>query len=147
MIEVIDMRSLDKRISELEQQIAGEKSALKNQFHELKESLRPGNIIKDAFREVSESNELKSNIINYAITMAAGALSRKVTVGSSHNLIRKVLGSVVQFGVSALVSRKADTIKNVGTNVLGNLITSFRNRKRKRGEEDEEKDIYEYNMY
>lgn len=147
MTDLKDMKSLDQRIGDLEKQIDGEKIAFREQFHELKESLKPGNIIKDAFKEVSQSEDLKSHIANFAITIAAGALSRKIMVGSSTNLIRKVLGSVVQFGVSSLVSRKADTIKNAGSNLLGNLITSFRNRKRKHDEDDEEKEVYEYNMF
>lgn len=144
MTDLKDMKSLDHRIGELERQIAGDKEALREQFHELKERLKPGNIIKDAFREISESDELKNNVVNYAITIAAGALSKKLTVGSSKNPIRNILGSVVQFGVSTLVSKKADTIKNVGTSLLGNLITSFKNRKRRR---EGEKEAYEYNMY
>lgn len=149
MSDLKDLKSLDQRISELERQVADEKKAIKDQFYALKERMRPGNIIKDAFKEISESGELKNNFINYAITIAAGALSRKLMVGGhTKNPLKNILGSVVQFGVSSLVSKKADTIKNVGASLLNNIIMSFKNRKRRHDdEEEEEKEAYEYNMF
>ena len=138
-----DIKSLDQRIGELEQQVAGEKLALREQFHDLKESLRPGNILKDVFKEISESSELKGNVANYLITIAAGALSRKIMVGSGKSTLKNILGTFVQFGVSTLVSKKADTIKNTGASLINNLITSFRNRRKK----GDDKEAYEYNMY
>lgn len=73
--------ALNEAISLLENKQAHELKLLKEQFQVAYESLKPINIIKSTFREVTSSPEIKNNIVNNAIGLTTGYLSRKVLVG------------------------------------------------------------------
>jgi hypothetical protein len=50
--------------------------------------------------------------------LLSGFLSRKIFVGTSGNLIKKLIGSVLQFGITNIVAQNSDVIKSVGQTVL-----------------------------
>jgi hypothetical protein len=50
--------------------------------------------------------------------LLSGFLSKKIFVGASGNLIRKLLGSILQLGVTNVVAHNSDIIKSVGQAVL-----------------------------
>jgi hypothetical protein len=50
--------------------------------------------------------------------LLGGFLSKKIFVGASGNLIRKLIGSVLQFGVTNLVAQNSEIIKSVGQGLI-----------------------------
>jgi hypothetical protein len=62
------------------------------------------------------------NILGSAIGVASGFLTRKVFVGSSGNLIRKLLGSIIQFGVTNVVAQHPESVKSLGQVILKFLL-------------------------
>jgi hypothetical protein len=78
------------------------------------ESLKPANLLKNTLKEISSTPYLIDNISGTAIGMLGGFLSKKIFVGTSGNLMRKLIGSVLQIGVTNLVSQNSETIKSVG---------------------------------
>ena len=50
--------------------------------------------------------------------IASGFLTNKIFVGASGNLIRKLLGSVLQFGVTNVVAQHPETIKSLGEVII-----------------------------
>jgi hypothetical protein len=46
--------------------------------------------------------------------LLGGFLSKKIFVGPSGNLIRKFIGSILQFGVTSVVSQNSDVIRSLG---------------------------------
>ena len=91
---------------------------LKEQFHTIRESLKPANIIKNMFSKTLSSHSWIDNAMDSAIGLTTGYLSKKILVAGSGNIIRKMLGSIVQVGVTNVASRNADVIKSVGGSVL-----------------------------
>jgi hypothetical protein len=55
------------------------------------------------------------------MAMAAGFLSKKLLVGKSHNPLKQVVGTMVQLGVTNLVTRNGNVIKSAAFRIL----TSF----------------------
>jgi len=100
------------QILEFEQTIKG--LEFKEQLFLIHESLKPVNLIKNALSEVASSPYLIDNILGATMGLASGYLSRKLVVSGSHNIFRKLLGSVIQFGVTNMVSQHTDPIKSVG---------------------------------
>ena len=96
---------LDQTILALKIKKADDFNSLKEQFHTTYESIKPLNIIKNAFIDLTDSPILKNNIVNNVIGLSTGYLSRKLILGSSHNPIKRVLGSLFQFVVSNFVSK------------------------------------------
>jgi hypothetical protein len=98
---------------------------LKEQFTATYESFKPVNLIKSSLKDLASSPYLIDNILATAIGLATGFLSKKIFVGSSGNLFRKLLGSFLQAGVTNTVSQHPDTIKS-----FGQLIFQYFLRKR-----------------
>jgi len=91
---------------------------LKEQFQITYESLKPIYLLKSTIDEVTSSPFLIDKILGTTIGIATGYLSRKAFVGASGNIVRKLIGSVLQFGVTNLVAQHADSIKSFGKVIL-----------------------------
>lgn len=98
--------TLDERILMLKGRKHYEFEVLKDQLHDTFESLKPINLIKSTFREISATPDLKHNLFNHLIGMATGYLSRKIIMGSTHNPIKKVAGALLQLVVTTFVGKK-----------------------------------------
>ncbi|MBI5539464.1 MAG: hypothetical protein HY951_05355 [Bacteroidia bacterium] len=95
---------------------------LKEQFHITYESLKPVNIIKNTIRDVVKSPNLVENVLGTVIGMATGYVSKKIFIGTSGNVFRNLLGSLIQFGVTTVVSKNSDAIKSVGQNLINSVF-------------------------
>ncbi|MBV5281853.1 MAG: hypothetical protein JZU53_05385 [Paludibacter sp.] len=104
---------------ELQHTIQGE--VLKDQFLVTIEGFTPINLLKNALNEIARSPYLIDNIIGSAMGLATGYLSKLVAVGGSNSIVKKLLGSVVQFGVTNIVAQHPEMFKSVG-NFLMDLI-------------------------
>jgi len=105
---------------ELEHAIQGE--ILKEQFFITVDSLTPASIIKRALNDIATSPYLIDNIIGSAMGIVTGYFSKLITVGSSHNMFRKLLGSVLQFGVTNIVAQHPEVFKSVGQFIMEQIF-------------------------
>ncbi|MFV5687930.1 hypothetical protein ACM55M_04830 [Flavobacterium sp. ZT3R25] len=103
---------LNETIIQLENRQTLEFYALKEQFKITYESVKPLNLIKSAFTEMTTSPNLKGNVVNNIVGMAAGYLTKKVLVGSTHNPFKKILGTLLQFVVTNVATKHSDTLKS-----------------------------------
>jgi hypothetical protein len=104
------------QLLEVDQGIKGQ--LLKEQLQITYESLKPVNLIRHTLKEISSSPYLIDNISGTAMGVLSGFLSKKMFVGSSGNLIRRVIGSALQFGVTNIVAQNSEVIKSVGQAML-----------------------------
>jgi hypothetical protein len=91
---------------------------LKAQFYITCERLKPANLLKSALHDISSSPFLIDNILSTAMGIVSGFLTNKIFVGKSGNMVRKLLGSVLQFGVTSVVAQHPDAIKSYGQMIL-----------------------------
>ncbi len=98
--------------------------SLKEQIHLLHESLRPINLIRNSIHDVDESPEIKNKLLNTAVGYATNFISKKLFVDAPENSYKKILSSVLQFAVSNLVAKNADTIVTSGENLLKRVLKS-----------------------
>ncbi|HSV11194.1 MAG TPA: hypothetical protein VLI68_10515 [Hanamia sp.] len=84
---------------------------LKDHFHIVLEELKPTNILKNTLHEVQESTNLKHNLLKVAIGLGAGYFSRKMIVGKSAGVVKKALGTALQYGITNFVAKKDDSIE------------------------------------
>ena len=64
---------------------------LKSQFDVAYESVKPINLIKNLFHEVTASSEIKNDLLSNVIGFGTGFFSKKILLGSTHNPIKKIL--------------------------------------------------------
>ena len=108
------------QLLEIEQGIKGQ--LLKEQFYLTYESLKPINILKKTLKEISSSPYLINNISGTAMGLASGFLSKKIFVGTSGNIFRKLIGSLLQFGITNVVTQNSDIIKSVGHAIFQHFL-------------------------
>ena len=101
---------LNAQIASLQLKQENELLLLKQQMHLTYESLKPINLIKNTFKEMVSSPDFKSNIFKSALGLLTGYFSKKILVGSSHNPIKKVLGTVLEFAVANIVSNHQNEV-------------------------------------
>jgi|ERR1019366_1002579 hypothetical protein len=122
-----ETEALNERIVLLQNKQALELKILKEQFHLTYESLKPNNLLKSTVHEVVSSPDIKDKILNNVIGLATGYLSRKVLLRASHNPIKNILGTVLQFAIANVVAKHSDTIKSTGENILQHIL-KYRNK-------------------
>lgn len=104
---------------------------LKDQFHFTYESFKPVNLLKRTLKDVASSPYLVDNILGTAIGLATGFLSKRIFVGPSGSIFKKLLGSFLQVGVTNTVIRHPDALK-----AFGELISQYFFNKRKKNTEE-----------
>lgn len=109
---------LNEAIHQLEKKQAVERQLLKEQFHDAYESVKPINLIKNTIKEISETKDLKDHIINTALGLSAGYLSKMIFVGMSKNPMKKMLGNALMIGISNLVIKHPEVVKSVGISIF-----------------------------
>jgi len=114
------------QVLEFEQEI--KKQKLNDQLLLIHESLKPVNLIKSTLSEVASSPYLIDNMLGASVGLASGYLSRKLVVSGSHNIFRKLLGSVIQFGVTNVVAQNTDPIKSIGQYIFQHFLRKKENK-------------------
>lgn len=104
------------QLLESEQNIKGE--LLKKQVMLTYESLRPVNLIKNTLKDLFSSSFEGENISGIAAGITGGYLLKKLFVGRSGNPFKKLLGSIIQFGLTNLIAQNSQLIKTFATGVF-----------------------------
>ena len=105
---------------EAEHKVKGQ--LLKEQFFITYESLKPLNVLKRTFKEIVSPSFLIDDLPGALMAMASGYLSRKVVTGRSANIFRKLLGSILQYGITNLVAKNSDSIKSTGISIFQHFL-------------------------
>ena len=101
---------------EFEREVQGQ--LLRDHFFITFESLKPVNLIKNTLHEITSSPYLIDNMLGAIMGIVSGYISRKIAVGTSHSMFRKIMGSVLQFGVTNFVAQHPDLLKTIGNFVM-----------------------------
>ena len=109
---VSSMNDLEARIKDLEKVQALQMAELKLSAVGIVESFSPSNMLKSALKEVVQSPDLRKSAINTAIGIGAGFLGRKIFIGKSGGLFKKVTGSALQFLITNFVRKKIPEIRD-----------------------------------
>jgi hypothetical protein len=96
---------LNEAIQILQRKQHIELGILKEQFLITYESLKPINLIKSTFQEVTEMPGIKIMIINKLIDLTIGLLGKNVLAGESASPIKKMIGVILKTAINKLVSK------------------------------------------
>jgi hypothetical protein len=114
--------ALKNAIQLLEADQAFKGQLFKEQFYITYESLKPVNLVKHALHDISSSPYLIDNILSTSLGIASGFLTNKIFIGKSGNIIRNLLGSILQFGVTNVVAQHPETVKSLGQVIMQYFI-------------------------
>lgn len=122
MQKITSIAGLKEAIQILEDEQVIKKQQLKEQFLISYESLKPLNLLKNKLNDIATSPNLLDNILGTLVGLASGYVSKKIYIGASGNIIRKLFGSVLQFGVTNVVANHPDAIKSFGQFIIEHLL-------------------------
>lgn len=118
-------------IQELEFQHNLQGKLLQEDFFIAYNNLKPANLIKNTLSEITSSPYLIDNMMGAVTGLISGYVSKKIAVGTSHSLFRKIIGSVLQFGVTNLVAQNPEVLKTAGNFIIQQLFHKSENKTEK----------------
>jgi hypothetical protein len=104
--------SLRESIRLLEVRQAEEGKILKEQLRITYESLKPVNLIKSTIKDIAGSVEARSGLVETIIAILSGYFTQKMVVRPGSNVLMRILGTVLQFGVASFVAKNVESIRN-----------------------------------
>lgn len=122
MAKISPVDALKESIRVLEIQQAEEREIVKQQLKLTYESLKLSNLIKSSLKELTGSTELKGTLFESVTALLTGFITRKILVNSKSNLFTRILGLFMQYGVTTLVARNAETIRDFLSGLVDKLI-------------------------
>jgi hypothetical protein len=105
METVYTIDALNQKIQLLENRQDAEWRAIKDEIDEIKENLRPLNIIRNTVEEINETVGFKSNMAQSAISIGIGYLAKRFVVGKGDSMLKSVFGSLLQLIVTNVISK------------------------------------------
>ncbi|WP_163411440.1 hypothetical protein [Flavobacterium ajazii] len=100
--------ALNQRIQLLENQQDKEWCDIKDEIDEIKENLKPLNLIRNTVEEINKTVGFKSNLAQSAINIGIGYLAKKLVIGKTNSTFKNILGSVLQVAVTTLISKPSE---------------------------------------
>jgi hypothetical protein len=116
------MDELKNAIQILEFDHTVRKQLIKEQVGLLSENLKIVNLIRNNLQEMSSSPDITDKILGVTVGLASGYISKKIIAGGSANIARKLLGSLLQLGITTVISQHPDTIKSIGQFILRHFL-------------------------
>jgi hypothetical protein len=118
MQNITNAAELKNAIQLLQEEELIKRQLLKEQLNLTFESLKPINLLKKTVKDISTSPELIDSIIGHVAGLASGYLTNKIFVGKSGNLLKKIIGVILQLGVTKVVSQYPDAIRSFGRFII-----------------------------
>ena len=121
-MQINNSQDLDAAIIELEKRKVIQESILKEQFHAVKESMKPLNFIKRQFSKLTHTPEIRDGVFKTVAGVGIGLLTKNTLLGRTIPLVKSLFGEAVENSVDRTVKTGADTIKAYGTAIYNNLF-------------------------
>lgn len=106
--------TLRENIAKLQVERSTKEELLQEELHEVYESLKPSNLIREAMRDITSSNAAVDGLLIPLIGMGVGHLVKRVVVGNSENASRQAIGEAVETSVVNVIVQHPEEIRAVG---------------------------------
>ncbi|PKP50668.1 MAG: hypothetical protein CVT94_00540 [Bacteroidetes bacterium HGW-Bacteroidetes-11] len=126
MKKITTSSELKQAIHQLELEQAQLGIELHDQFNMAYNSLKPINLIKSVFKEVTGADDDSSSLLSNSLGFGAGYISKVLIQNILRRPLNRMIGTAVMFGLQTLVSRNPEKIKAIGSGI----ISFFRRRNR-----------------
>ncbi len=113
---------LKAAIEELKERERVKKLEVKHNFHAFTESMKPGNLLRNTFSSASSNPGIVNAVVKAGVGIGVGLLSKKLLIGHSTNIFKKLAGQAVKLGVAGIVAKKSEKIKYAGLKLLTNIL-------------------------
>lgn len=112
------IKQLNEKIIEVEKLKDEQWLSLEEAIFNTRQQFKPINLLKNGLKEMGSSTEIKESILSTAIGLATGYISKTVLVGTSHRPIKKAIGSILQYEITAAIAKHPATVKALANGIL-----------------------------
>jgi len=126
MQKIKSIEELKNAIQSLEVEQADKGNLLKEQFYTTVGSFKPANLIMNTLNNIEKSPYLIENILGATVGLVTGFYSNKLIFNARGNKLKKLIGVVLQFGVTNLVARNQGTIRSISQVIFKHLARKKR---------------------
>lgn len=91
---------------------------LKEQFLITYNGLRPVNLVRQTLKDIFLPSGLAENLSGTAIGAASGYILKRYFIGSSESKLKKLIASIIQFGITSTTARFSDQFAIYGKAIL-----------------------------
>lgn len=123
MEKITSIKELRESILQLEIKQVDDERLLREQLVFTYESMKPVNVVKNSIKDLLASPDLKDDVFGASLGLAAGYLSKKAAVGSTHNPLKQLLGAFIQLGVTNVVAKNSDGIKSLLIGLISKYLS------------------------
>lgn len=114
MENITSLDTLKSAIVKMEADQVEAGQVLKDQFRETYQSFKPVNLIKKGLQNITASPNLVDNLLGTTTGLATGYLTKRIVTLGSASIPRKIIGSLIQIGVTAFLAKNPEAVKSVG---------------------------------
>jgi hypothetical protein len=118
MQRISSVDGLKQAIGLLETERVEKGRLLKEQFLITYNSLRPVNLIRKTLKDIFSPSGLAENLSGTAIGAASGYILKRYFIGSSESKLKKLIASIIQFGITSATARFSDQFAIYGKAIL-----------------------------
>lgn len=104
-------KDLQKRIAELKEVEQRQIAEIRYTASQLGRSIAPGALIKNAISNVAASPSLRNSLLDTAIGLGTGFVGKKLFVGKSRNIFKKLGGTALELILANLVRKKIPALR------------------------------------
>jgi len=108
-------------IADLEKKQEKEGQLLKDELDNTIKKITPSNILKSLLKDFYSSDSLLDELINTAVSVTSGYVTKKMVVGKSKNQVLRLIGMALQFGITTVIAKKFHQFKKN----INHFIASF----------------------
>ena len=103
----------------VEQAVKG--SAVREHFYVVYDSFKPVNLLAGSLNDITGSPLLVKNIVGIGMGLLTGTMTKSIFIGASGSKIKKILGTLMQYGITNVVANHTDLLKAVGESLIKNF--------------------------
>ena len=125
-MEINNTAQLKAAIALLQVDASVKKRILVEQYQTTAESLKPANLVRNAFNNIVDAPDITNRIIGTSVGLGAGILSKKILIGKSTNIFKRIFGTVIELAIAGVVSKNAEGIKEKGIELFKKLTNNHK---------------------
>jgi len=108
------------KLLEIKQVKAGQ--LLKSELLNTYDNLKPINILRNIVSEFFSTDKYKQDFVEIVTGLTTGFLTKKIVIGKSRNPFLKIIGLAIQFGITTLVSKKYNALKDSAIQFISRFL-------------------------
>lgn len=117
MTNITTSVELKAAILKLECERSTKGKLLKEEIKDAYERLQPLKVFRNTLSEVFLGPDIISKLITAGVGLSSGYFSKRLVVGKSHAIVKKIAGNLIQIGVTKLMMSKRNVIKSLGQQI------------------------------